>query len=107
MNNSTQTTTNLLNHDDLSSEDVSHHCANNAAHLAVVPHEEILNFGTSGHFAVVSSSSVKNLQVATNPITTASFHGKNSIYSHFNLDLPWLLHHLTMACVIPGLAHSS
>mgnify|MGYP007004165810 FL=1 len=67
----------------------------------------ISDSGATGHF-VVEGAPVINKQPATNPITITLPSGSTIQSTHTcNLDIPWLLHHVTKAHIAPGLAHSS
>ena len=67
----------------------------------------ILDSVATDHF-LVEGASVKNLQVANNPISITIPNGKNITSTHTcNLEIPWLPKHVTEAHIVPGLAHAS
>ena len=83
------------------------HGANHAANLALVQNEGIPNSCTTGYFVLLPSVPIKNLQVATKTITMTLPDSERIKSTHICiLDLPQLSHHLTMAHVALGQAHS-
>ena len=76
LDNSTQTTANVLHDNDLSFSDVSINSANHSANTSLMPNEGISDYVKTGHF-LLSSAHIKNLQVVTNPITVTLPNGKN------------------------------
>lgn len=67
----------------------------------------ILDSGAIGHILVAGAPAV-NVVPEKNPINILLPNGKRIQSTHTcNLDIPWLLAHITEAHIGPGLSHSS
>ena len=63
--------------------------------------------GATSHFLMNGAAAV-NIKRTNHPITITLPNGKTIRSTHTcNLDIPWLLGHMTEAHIVPGLAHAS